>query len=96
MDTDDIKERLERYIALTREALSVVEIAVPDNTHLYTSAKDFIDMAKRYFADAEHFRERGEFAKALSAVSYSHAWLDAGARLGLFHVNHDSRLFTVD
>lgn len=96
MAKDDTKRRLEKYIGLTREALSVIEIAVPDNTHLYTSAKDFIDMARRYLADAEHFREKKEFAKALSTVSYAHAWLDAGARLGLFNVGHDSRLFTVD
>lgn len=96
MAETDIKERLEKYIALTKEALSKLEIAVPENTHLHNSALDFIDMAKRYLSDAEHFKDKGESAKALSAVSYAHAWLDAGARIGLFSVGHDSRLFTVD
>jgi hypothetical protein len=33
---------------------------------------------------------------AFAALNYAHGWLDAGARLGLFDVDHDSTLFTVD
>jgi len=29
-------------------------------------------------------------------LNYAHGWLDAGARLGIFDVKGDSRLFTVD
>lgn len=54
------------------------------------------DMAKRYFEDAKHFREKGDIVTAFAALNYAHGWLDAGARLGLFDVGHDSELFTVD
>ncbi|MBI4145797.1 DUF357 domain-containing protein [Candidatus Woesearchaeota archaeon] len=54
------------------------------------------DMAKRYFSDAQHFKEKGDIVTAFAALNYAHGWLDAGARLGLFDVGHDSELFTVD
>ncbi|MBD3304297.1 DUF357 domain-containing protein [Candidatus Woesearchaeota archaeon] len=54
------------------------------------------DMAKRYFEDAKHFREKGDVVTAFAALNYAHGWLDAGARLGLFDVGRDSELFTVD
>lgn len=53
-------------------------------------------MAKRYFSDAQHFKEKGDIVTAFAALNYAHGWLDAGARLGLFDVGHDSELFTVD
>ena len=53
-------------------------------------------MATRYFQDAKFFEKKGDKLTALAALSYAHAWLDAGARLGLFDVAHDNVLFTVD
>ncbi len=32
---------------------------------------------------------------AFAAVNYAHGWLDAGARLGVFDVGADDRLFTL-
>lgn len=52
-------------------------------------------MARAYYEDAKHFRDKGEFEKALANVNYAHGWLDAGARLGLFDVGGDDRLFTL-
>ena len=52
-------------------------------------------MARAYFEDAKHFRDRGELDKALATINYSHGWLDAGARLGLFDVGGDDQLFTL-
>ncbi len=62
----------------------------------HCKAEVVFDMAKRYFSDAQHFREKGDYVNAFAAVNYAHGWLDAGARLGLFDVGHDSELFTVD
>ncbi|MEK6857726.1 MAG: DUF357 domain-containing protein, partial [Nanoarchaeota archaeon] len=60
------------------------------------NAEDFLDMAQRYFSDAKHFRDKGDVVTAFAALNYAHGWLDAGARLGFFDVEHDSELFTVD
>lgn len=89
----------ERYLDLTRRALEKVKLAYSEDTEdskEREQAADFLDMAQRYFSDAQHFKEKGMIAEALAAVSYAHAWLDAGARIGLFDVKGDSELFTVD
>ena len=51
-------------------------------------------MARSYSEDARHFREKQDFVRAYGAINYAHAWLDAGARMGLFDTgNDDSTLF---
>jgi hypothetical protein len=52
-------------------------------------------MAASYLDDGRHFREEGDLVNALASFSYGHAWLDAGARAGLFDVPTDGELFTV-
>ena len=53
-------------------------------------------MAQRYFDDALYFRKKEDYTTAFAALNYAHGWLDAGARLGLFDVGKDNKLFTVD
>ncbi|NPA74854.1 MAG: DUF357 domain-containing protein [Euryarchaeota archaeon] len=86
---------LEHYFDVTRRAMEKVKIAVPENSHLYPVAEDFMNMARAYYDDAHYFREQGDYVRALGAVYYAHAWLDAGARLGLFDVGDDHELFTL-
>ena len=86
------EERLDHYFAVTGEALEKVREAPRGDEK---QAEDFLDMASRYYADAKHFRQQGEWVLAFAALNYAHGWLDAGARIGLFKV-YDSRLFTVD
>ena len=88
------KEKITKYLSITKEALDKVKSTEMDNTRL-NDAKDFLDMAERYFQDAKHFLNKDDYVNAFAAVNYSHGWLDAGARIGLFKVK-DSRLFTVD
>lgn len=87
-------ELLEKYFSITKEALEKVKVSEMDEERK-SSALDFLDMASRYYEDAEHFAKKGDFVLAYGALNYSHGWLDAGARIGLFKVK-DSRLFTVD
>lgn len=87
------KEKLEKYFAITGEALDKCKNALDEKR--LKDAKDFLDMATRYYSDAKHFGGKGEYVLAFAALNYAHGWLDAGARIRLFKVN-DSRLFTVD
>jgi uncharacterized protein len=96
MENEITAKKLDKYFKITGEALDLLKIVAPSKTHLNTIAKDYLDMAKRYYKDAEHFKKKGDFVTAFAALNYAHGWLDAGARIGLFDVNHDSRLFTVD
>jgi hypothetical protein len=84
-----------RYLATTKQALDKVRVAAPERSHHHRLASDFLEMARAYYGDALHFRERGDLVNALSCVNYAHGWLDAGARLGLFDVGGDDRLFTL-
>ena len=89
-------ERLEKYFDITGRALAKVKLARPESIDTSAAAKDFLDMATRYFQDAKFFKEKGEIVTAFAALNYAHGWLDAGARIGLFDVGKDNVLFTVD
>ncbi len=88
------EEKLEKYFGITKAAMSKVSISGLTQEQKRI-ADDFLDMASRYLSDAMHFRDKGDFVSAFGAVNYAHAWLDAGARMGLFGV-HDSELFAAD
>lgn len=90
------KEKLEKYFDVTKRALDKLKICSPEKTHLHKIAEDYISMASDYFKDAKHFADKGDYVNAFAALNYAHGWLDAGARIGLFDVDHDSSLFTVD
>jgi len=86
--------KLEKYFEVTGKAIDFAEKS-GNRTDLVAERADFLDMIKRYFSDARHFKEKKDFVNAFAALNYAHGWLDAGARLGIFDV-HDSNLFTVD
>ena len=91
------EKKLQKYQAMTEKALTLVRIAAVDkNSKEYKSAADFLQMAKNYLSDAKHFAAKGDVLTAIAAASYAHAWLDAGARLGLFKVDGSSDLFVVE
>jgi uncharacterized protein len=88
-------EVLDKYEALTTKALQKAKTAPPERSHLRPVAEDFRAMAQAYVDDARHFRSKGDLVRAFGALNYAHAWLDAGARLGLFDVDGDDQLFTL-
>ena len=88
-------ELLDKYLRLTTEALERVRPSPPSRSFLQGAAQDFLSMARAYLADARHFKERGDFERALAAVSYAHGWLDAGVRLGLLDGGGDDARFTL-
>jgi uncharacterized protein len=89
-------EKLKKYFEVTGKALDKVKIGEQKDINWKAAAKDFLDMAQRYYSDAKHFQDKGEIVTAFAALNYAHGWLDAGARLGLFDVDGDNVLFTVD
>ncbi len=90
------KEKLEKYFDVTGRALKKLKLICPEKTHLDKIAKDYLLMAQTYYDDAKHFEKTGDVVNAFAALNYAHGWLDAGARIGVFDVDHDSVLFTVD
>lgn len=91
----DLAEKTDRYERLLTEALDAASVASPPETPLADAAAEYEEMARSYLADGQHFRDEDDPVNALAAFSYGHAWLDAGARIGLFSVPADGDLFTV-
>lgn len=93
--TAELEEKTDRYESLLAEALDVADPCPPSDTPLGAAAAEFEEMAESYLRDGRHFREEDDPVNALAAFSYGHAWLDAGARAGLFDVPTDGQLFTI-
>ena len=90
----DLNEKVERYEKLLKKALGLAQPALRTNSHLMKVADDYLNMARAYYNDGLHFVKIGDPVNALVCFSYGHAWLDAGARLGIFDVD-DNVLFTI-
>jgi len=90
-----LAEKLDKDLEVTAKALEKVAVVAPQPSHLYNVAQDYLQMARTYYQDAQHFREQGNLVDGFGAVNYAHGWLDAGARLGIFDVDGDYRLFTL-
>ncbi len=88
-------EKLNHYFDITGQALKKAKQNITKDLSKKDFADDFLDMAQRYYDDANYFKEKDDYVNAFAALSYAHGWLDAGARIKLFDVN-DSKLFTVD
>ncbi|KQM11833.1 hypothetical protein AOA80_05640 [Methanomassiliicoccales archaeon RumEn M1] len=89
------EEKVLKYLDTTRRALEKLVIAAPERSFNRRLAEDFLNMATSYYEDAKHFRESGDLVNAFAAVNYAHGWLDCGARIGLFDVGQDDKLFTL-
>jgi hypothetical protein len=88
-------EKLDKYLDTTKRALDKLKIAAPPRSFGRRMAEDFLTMATSYYSDALHFRSVGDFINAFASVNYAHGWLDCGARIGLFDVGEDDKLFTL-
>lgn len=89
-------KKLEKYFDVTGRAIKKVKKKDKYKVTAKAASKDFLDMAKRYYSDAKYFKKKNDIVNAFAALNYAHGWLDAGARLGIFDVDGDSTLFTVD
>ena len=92
---ETLKSRTADYRSVTKQALEKIRVFEGLTKRERKIADDFLDMAKRYYADADHFEKTGARLLALPAYSYAHAWLDAGVRAGLLDAQGDDRLFTL-
>jgi hypothetical protein len=89
------EEKIAKYLDTTKRALDKIKVAAPPRSFNRKMADSFLEMANAYYSDAKHFRDKGDYVNAFACVNYAHGWLDAGARIGLFEVGEDDRLFTL-
>ncbi len=91
----ELKDKVEKYIAIEEEALKKLSVAVPENSLMGEYAKNALEMITSYFNDARHFRDQGDLLNAFAALNYSYGWIDSLVRLGVFDGQDDHRLFTL-
>ena len=89
-------EKLDKYLNLTAQALEKVKLSEGLSVREEKIGKKYLEMARSYLSDANHFKKSGDWINAFAAVNYAHAWLDAGAIVKIFDVDSDNVLFTVD
>jgi len=82
--TGDVKERFEFYLKKADPLFEKLESTKPDKVDWTRMEKEFLEMTLGYYKDALHFRDEGEFLRALLALEYAEGWMDAGKRIGLF------------
>ena len=95
METVEINEdKLKIYFDIAERALDKAKKSSESIKleFLGRARESFLDTVERYISDAKHFAEKGDNVRAFAALNYAHGWLDAGVKLGIFHVN-DSQLF---
>ena len=78
------QEKLDKYFDVTSRALKKVKLSNNEageirkkNLNWENSAKDFLDMAQRYFDDAKYFRENGDNVTAFAALPIDAKQLDS-------------------
>ena len=88
-------EKMAKYLDITTRARKKLNISPPVRSFDRKLAIQFLDTSESYFKEAVEYRNRYDYVKAFASVNYAHAWLDGGARMGLFDVEEDDVLFTL-
>lgn len=78
-------------------SLKALKIAKKRAINKKEKAKEFLEMADAYLKDSLYFLEKKDYIRAIAAIYYSHAWLDAGARLGFWKPKgKEKKYFSID
>jgi len=88
-------EKMGKYLDITSRARKKLRISPPVRSFERRLAVRFLETSESYFKEAVDYRRDDDFCRAFAAVNYAHAWLDGGARMGLFDVEEDDVLFTL-
>ncbi len=89
------KELVDHYIDLTTKAFEKATPLTKEGSVDDDRLKSMLSMAKDYLNDAKYFLKKGDLLRAYGAINYSHAWIDAGVRIGLLDGHGDDVLFTL-
>jgi len=88
-------QKMAKYLDITTRARKKLDLAPPARSFDRRLAFKLLDRSDLYFRTAVDYRKENDYVRAFAAVNYAHAWLDAGARIGLFDVGGDDVLFTL-
>ena len=96
MNKLELNEDLENhYIDLTTKAYKKATPLTEKDSEDEEKLNSMLKMALDYLNDAKYFLNKGDLLRAYGAINYSHAWIDAGVRIGLLDGHGDDVLFTL-
>ncbi len=82
--------------ALATKERQRVSKTLPEISLIDERAKDVVDLARSYMADAEHFYEINDYVSAFELYVYIFGLLDAIARLGMIDPGRARKHFKID
>ncbi len=89
------EELVNHYIQLTTKAFEKATPITKKDSEDDKKLQSMLRMAKDYLNDSKYFLKNGDLLRAYGAINYSHAWIDAGVRIGLLDGHGDDELFTL-
>jgi len=89
------EDLVNHYITLTTKAFEKATPLTETNSKDEEKLNSMLKMATDYLNDAKYFLSKGDLLRAYGAINYSHAWIDAGVRIGLLDGHGDDELFTL-
>ena len=89
------EDLVNHYIDLTTKAFKKATPLTEKNSKDEERLNSMLKMASDYLNDAKYFLSKGDLLRAYGAINYSHAWIDAGVRIGLLDGHGDDELFTL-
>ncbi len=88
---------IKKEYRFSNKALKIVKKSLAKEKPKNENAKQFFEMAEAYLNDALYFLKNKDYLRAIAAIYYGHAWLDAGARLGFWKIKgKNKRYFSMD
>jgi len=80
---EDLKVKVEKYLERAKPLFSSLTKVGGLKGSDIKRAEKVLDTALRYYSDAKHFYEKGEYLNALTALEYGEGWMDAGKETSL-------------
>lgn len=88
-------EKMEHYMNVSRLAMIKMKDACPVRTFSVLMNARFSEVIDEGYATASELYANKDYRQAFATINYTHAWIDAAARIGLYDVDGDDRLFTL-
>lgn len=77
--TGELRKKVEKYLCRAKPLFECLKKSEDP------SAEKVYDYAMRYYSDAKHFYEKGEYVNAIAALEYAEGWMDAGKETGILY-----------